>query len=265
MSLYDILAANQRPTSFPHSPEEQFFNRYSYLLAEVELWSRFLKPADPFEVVRANIILRALLNKERIERHFLVKSKAGSSSEGDLSLEEYMRGSLSELPYLAYEGTKIYVPIFPVSLNLIYGDNFAKLGLPPYKRLIADFEAATVDPFDYYGYRLFDSYFTKLVAVRKTPKVMAAYDYDAECLYFIDDQGRLDAKIAFFDKKMPNPSKTHMIKRIERVADAYLADDRENLLRALVEESLVSSSLIHDILGKDLKYAAKTAEKETSK
>ncbi len=261
MNLYEALASHQRPTSFPKSSEALFFNHYSYMLSTDELWARFLKPADSFDTVRANIILRALLNKQETEKLYLSKSREEKNGEDALSLKEFMENGMSDFPYLLWEGKKIYVPIFPQSLNLIYGSDYEKLGQAPYKRLVSDYEAATIDPFDYYGFHLFDSYFTRLVAVRKTPKIMAAYDYDAECLYFINDEGRLDAKIALFDRGIAMPVKTHMIKRIERVADAYLASDREEMIKALVEENLISCALIHEILGKEIKACAKAADK----
>jgi hypothetical protein len=265
MSLYEVLASHQRPTAFPKSSEALFFNHYSYMLSDNELWARFLKPADTFDTVRANIILRALLNKQEIEKLYAAKSREEKNGEEVLPLKDFMESGMSDFAYLMWDGKKIYVPIFPRSLNLIYGGDYDKLGQAPYKRLVSDYEAATIDPFDYYGFNLFDSYFTRLVAVRKTPKTMAAYDYDAECLYFINDEGRLDAKIALFDRSIAAPVKTHMIKRIERVADAYLASDREGMMKALVEESLISSSLIHEILGKEIKASSKASDKDSER
>lgn len=254
MRLYETLTVHQRPTNFPHSAESTFFNRYAYLLSDNESWEKFLKPTDAFETIRANIILRALLNKMEIEKLFLGYIKASrAKSKKKIPLESWMEKGMEELPFLSFQGEKIYVPIFPISLNVLYSRDYSKLAVAPYKKLLSDYEAATIDPFDYYGYQIYDSYFTRLVAIRKTPKIMASYDYDAECLYFIDDEGRLDAKISFFDKELKTPVKTHMVKRAERVANAYFADDREALLKALVEENLISSSLVHSILRRQIK------------
>jgi hypothetical protein len=265
MSLYEVLASHQRPNSFPKSSEALFFNHYSYMLADNELWARFLKPVDSFDTVRANILLRALLNKQEIEKLYASKSREEKNGEEAMSLKDFMESGMSDFPYLINEGKKIYVPIFPRSLNLIYCGDYDKLGQTPYKQLFSDYEAAMIDPFDYYGFNIYDSYFTRLVAVRKTPKTMAAYDYDAECLYFINAEGRLDAKIALFDRGIATPVKTHMIKRIERVADAYLAFDREGMMKALVEENLISSSLIHEILGKEIKASSKVTDKDSGR
>lgn len=259
MSLFDELALHQKKTPFASSSESMFFTEHAYLLNDSDLWRSYLKPSDSFMTVRANILLRALLNKKRIEKEYLGKIKADreNPSPDHLSVEEYMRNVLSGLPYLVKEGKKIYVPIFPESVNALYSSHYEKLTLPPYKNLLLAYQAMSVDPFDYYGYALFDSYFTRLVAVRKTEKVLACYDYDAESLYFINDQGRLDAKVAFFDKDLKNPSKTHMVKRIEAVADAYLASDRDAFIKALVEGNLISSSLLHHLAGKEIRFETK--------
>jgi hypothetical protein len=264
MNLYDSLASAQAKTPFSTSSEAIFFADHSYLLSNVDQWHLFLKPTDSFMTIRANIILRSLLNKSAIEHFYLSKAKSikENPNEEKLSLDEYMTEEMSTLPYLSYLGKKIYVPIFPESLNAIYGEQFAKLTLSPYNRLLSDYQAAAIDPFDYYGYHLFDSYFTKLVPIRTTPKVLAAYDYDAETLYFINDQGRLDAKICFFDKELGKAVKTHMVKRIEAVADAYLDNDRNRLITALVKENLVSSSLMHKIVGKEIRFEEKSEKKK---
>lgn len=263
MNLFDDLEAHQRSTPFASSSEAVFYNENAYLLNGVEQWAMFLKPLDSFLTIRANILIRGLLNKERIEKLYRGKIKEGAlPKEERLTLKDYMASGMSSLPYLLYQGEKIYVPFFPVSLNVLYAKEWKKLAIPPYAHLIRDYQAATVDCFDYYGYALYDSYFTRLVPIRKSPKVMAAYDYDAEALYFINDQGRLDAKICLFDREIKTPVKTHMVKRIEAVADAYFAGNRNALIQALVQGNLISSSLMHEILGKEIKFEEKKIQGE---
>src|SRR5574344_1404340 len=258
MTLYEELESHQRTTPFSTSSEALFYNENAFLLSGVEQWGMFLKPLDPFLTIRANILIRGLLNKERIEKLYLAKMKeADFPKEERLSLKEYMASGMSNLPYLLYRNEKIYVPFFPASLNGLYAKDWAKLAQSPYERLVRDYQGATVDPFDYYGYALYDSYFTKLIPIRRSPKVLAAYDYDAEALYFINDEGRLDAKICLFDREIKTPVKTHMVKRIEKVADAYFQNDRSALIRALVEGNLISSSLMHELAGKEIKKEEK--------
>ncbi len=263
MTLFEELETHQRTTPFANSSEALFYNEHSYILSGAEQWAMFLKPLDSFLTIRANILIRALLNKERIEKLYRDKMKeAELPKEERLSLKDYMASGMSTLPYLLYKGAKIYVPFFPASLNVLYAKDWKKLSTVPYARLVRDYQAATVDAFDYYGFNLYDSYFTRLVVIRKSPKIMAAYDYDAEALYFINDQGRLDAKICLFDREIKTPVKTHMVKRIEAVADAYLSNSRDKLIQSLVQGNLISSSLMHEILGKEIKFEEKREKGE---
>lgn len=254
-TLFLSLKNAQNTTSFQNSEEVRFFTRNSFMLTKSSLWSHFRFPKDPFDVVRANIIIRSLINQEVIEK--LWHDYEAMDSEEKMPLEDYMASGMADLPYLTYEGKKIYVPIFPSSLNHIYSEDFYRLSLPLYNKLSKLLETATIDPFDYYGYKLYDSYFTRLIPIKGSGPIFAFYDYDAECLYFVNDQGRLDNMIALFDKGIKKPVKTHMIERVEKVVDAYLDFDKERMLKSLLEENLVSTSFISSYLAKENKEKGK--------
>lgn len=241
MSIYDILSSSQAPTLFSRSPEQIYYNENSYRLNELESYAYLANPIDSFGVVRGNIILRALENKETIEKLF--KEYEKNADKTSISLEEYIGNGLLSLPYLSFKGSKIYVPVFPFSIASIYSDKVECLGKMPYKRIFKQYEAALIDPFDYYGYHLFISYFTRLVSIKKTEDCAALYDYDARAIYFVNDEGRLDAKVCLFDKELTHPVFSHLLPRIGKVVDAYLAKDKKAFINALFEGSLISQSL----------------------
>ncbi len=247
MNIYDFLAARQRKTSFAASSEMAFFKKNAALLSNREAFEPWLNPKTPFDVVRSNILIRSLLNKEAIEDlYFTYEKKKEKGEEEALPLDEYMLSGMSDLPYLLYSGRKIYVPVFPSSLNLLYAERYGKLSVSPYRRLIRDYEAALVDPFDYYGTALYDSYFTRFVPIARASGVLFCYDYDAETCYAINKEGRLDARIALFDVDLPSPSKAHMAERLLKLSSSYFGDDPEAFYRALVNERLISSKCLHD-------------------
>jgi hypothetical protein len=249
MSLYTELAHHQRPTHFPQSSEYDFYKTNVGLLADYEQFAPLMRLTDSFDVVRANILIRALLNKRAIEKAYKDKLVAG---EGGMKLADFMTSRLSELPYLLMNDEKIYVPLFSRSINQLYSESWAKLAQTPYVTILKNFEALAVDPFDYYGLALYDSYFTKLVVIKSTAKEMAAYDFDADALYFINDEGRLDARLCLFDNDLAYPQKTHMMARLMPLVDAYFAEDREALLKALVDNRFISGKLIHEIAHVDI-------------
>lgn len=249
MNLFESLIREQRPTDYQRSKDALYFAKHSLRLSSLECFSHLAKASKPFDILRANIALRSLENKETIEKELRNHLKATKKEEG-LPFKDFWENVLSDLPYFEKNGIKNYVPVFPESLALLYSKDVLKLENEPYKRLLKDYSAILIDPFDYYGYALFDSYFTSLIPIRKNKKGMAAYDVDANRLYFINNEGRLDEEVALFDKKLQNPSKTHLSKRLEKVADAYYSFDKDAFIQALVEESLVSGTLIQEIIKK---------------
>ena len=251
MNLYKILEKEQRPTSFESSPEAVFFRKHLSEFAAFQNYWPFLKPSHPFDVIRANILINAALNKKAIEEAYLKKSKQEKKSDAGLPLKEFMANVLTDLFYLVFEGKRIYVPLLPSSINDIYSKDFQKLDEEPYRKLLRNYLSITVDPFDYYGLDLFDSHFTRLVPIRRKEGILAAYDYDAERLYFINSQGRLDAEVCLFDKGLLSVNKNHMMSRLLPVADAYLSNDKEGFRKALVEGKLISGTLMQRIASEE--------------
>lgn len=247
MNLFETLIKEQRPTDYSHSKEAQYFAKNGLKLASYEPYRKFASAAKPFDVIRANILLRALANKEIIEKEFFSHTRMAKKDKG-LPLNEFMENVLSALPYFKCETIKNYVPIFPESIASLYSNDYQKLISPPYKRLLRDFEAILIDPFDVYGPKLFDSYFTSLAKIYQNDKGMAFYDFDANRIYFLNHEGRLDDEIALFDKGLENPTKSHLTSRILPVVEAYFAYDRDKMIKALVDGNLISSSLMRNYL-----------------
>jgi len=248
MTIYDRLIAEQDKSLVRKGQERLYFDRNFAILAGFEAYRQYLDASSPFMVVRANVILRSLANKTAIEKAFLKREKADKRGSDVLPLEEYLPAFLSELPYFALpSGEKNYVPILPTTIALLYSSDPARLLQKPYQSLWKSFEAILIDPFDAYGSRIYDSHFTSLIPILRHGEFLAAYDADALRLYIIDGEGRLEAEVAFFDKKLKNPGKTHLAERLKRVAERYFAFDRQGFLDALLEERLVSASLIRSI------------------
>lgn len=251
--LFETLEKKQKRTNFFDSDEVSFYNENRVLLASISLYQRYLKAEEPFDIVRANIVIRAIINKRRIEAAFANKTKSFSGSEeNSTSLSEYMANVMSELPFARSDRgeKKIYVPIFSYNLNSIYDGEFEKFLIPPYLSLLQNFEAVCIDPFDYYGPAIYDSHFTKFILVSSRNGVYAFYDFDSEAVYFVNKQGRLDSRICLFDRYIEHPDHNHMLNRIAPVIEAYFSMDLKGLEDALVENRLVSSRLIENIRNK---------------
>lgn len=263
MDLFSTLERKQKFTFFNAGSENRFFLKFFFQLNTHPKYKAFGRATKPFEIIRANIILRALQNKKALDEAYLdtVKEyrKGGELLPGaEMAVEKALNEAKAKLPYLVKDGEEVYIPILPMSLNHIYNHSPLKFEEKPYRVLLGrEFEAMTIDPFDAYGYALFDSYFTNLILVKKNASVAALFDYDSLSIYFVNKQGRLDTKIALFDRQLSKRNTNHMMERIQPVVDAYYRDDVEGLKQILVQNELISSSLMYRLSQHEMRVYAK--------
>ena len=264
MDLYDRLAKKQRFTFFNAGMENRYFLDHSSLLAVTPTFKRFSRAQAPFDIVRANIILRSIVNKRKIDETYVALSRAYRKDgeirhDDEAAIKSVMAEVKKELPCLTLEnGERIYVPILPKSLNQAYDTHPMRFEEKGYKALLGNqYDMMVIDPFDAYGYKLFDSYFTNWILIRECNGVGAFFDYDSLSIYFINSQGRLDARICVFDRAIRKRYTNHMMERITPVVDAYFRDDREGLYRELVDNQLISSKLIYRIKSDEQKLLSR--------
>ena len=250
MDLFATLEKKQRKTHFQMSDELSFYLENSGVLVDYPIFSCFRKAESPFQIERANIVLRSLQAKQMIDEGVRVaRSKSSGMNEKDRErvFKETMTPILDKLPYHIHEGERIYIPFFSKSINRLYASEWTKLVSSPYKRFLKNFDSILIDPFDYYGDDLFESLFTKLVRVKKTEEGSAFYDYDSFTIYFVNKQGRLDCQCCLFDRYLKDHNRNHMMERIQPVVDAYYKGDVEEFKSFLVKNKLISSRLIYKI------------------
>ena len=267
MDLFDKLERKQKYTFFDNGSEKKFFLSHNSILNPIPPLKRYSRAEDPFEIIRANIIIRAVLNKKKLDETYLevtrLYRKGGElRHEGEAAVKKAIKAAKSGLPCLPLEGEDIFVPILSRSVNEIYDKNILKFELPQYRMLLGNnYEALLVDPFDSYRGDLFDSNFTNLILVRKSGNTWAFFDYDSLSIYFVTSQGRLESRICLFDRHIGVRNTNHMMERIQPVVDAYLRDDRDGLYKALVDNQLISSRLIYKISTDEKRYFAKLEKK----
>ena len=239
--LFDYIASKARKRkAFEKSEEFRFFveNRHT-LISLPKFVNLFDYEKDTFQVMRANIVLTAYLNKTKME-------EAANKLQANKDIESFNE-TISKLSYFEYGNDKIYIPFFDVSLNRVYLNEPEKLMSYPYSELKKSFEDTLIDPFDTYGSRLFDSNFFHLVKVASNDKETAFFHFDSNTIYFVNEQGRLDADIVLFDRHIHHPNYENMLERIKPVIDAYFAFDREAFINALFENGFISSRLLRSI------------------
>lgn len=248
--LFTILKKKAlKRKSFQKSDEYHFFLENRNYLEKLNNY-RFLYNSEehPFDVMRANIILHGFVNKKNIEAEILSLNeykKSGAKIDRVRFLKT-IREKIVELPYFLEGVNKIYIPFFTRSLNEIYIRDPEKILTFPYNKLAKDFLESFIDPFDSYGFHIFNSSFSRLIliGINQNNKEAAFFHYDTNTIYMINDQGRLDAEIVLFDKYLKHPSYSHMLERIKPVVDAYFNCSRSDFIEALYKNDLISSKLI---------------------
>ena len=248
--IYETLEKKQK-TRVPFSHSEDF----KYFILNREKLGKFKgfdtlydSEENDFDILRANILLKGLENKKIFEEEILNIKAHGMVEHG--AFVNTLKERTIDQPYFENDNAKIYMPFFSIALNHIYTDEPEKLLELPYNNLLTTYEEAMIDPFDTYGAELFNSYFSSLIKVSGDKHVSAFFNYDMSTIYFINDQGRLDAKLVLFDKYMKRPVYTHMLERITPVCEAYFNNDREAMVEALYYNNLISQTM-HKILTED--------------
>ena len=250
MDLFATLEKKQRTTHFQMSDELAYYLENNGILVDYPIFSCYRKAESPFQVARANIVLRSFQAKQTIDdgvKTARLKSFNLDEKGTERVFKETMTPILDKLPYHVHEGEKIYIPFFSKSINRLYAGEWTKLVSSPYKRFLKNFDSIFIDPFDYYGDDLFESLFTKFVRAKKTEEGSAFYDYDSFTIFFVNKQGRLDCQCCLFDRYLKDHNRNHMMERIQPVIDAYYNGNLDDFKRYLVENKLISSRLISKI------------------
>lgn len=243
-----IARKAKKRTEFEQSEEYLFFLENRHYLTRIPRFVSFYEPGDePFNVIRANVILYGYINKMAMENE--VESLRGyintNNKNNHANFVKSFHEIISEQPYYQEGQKKIYIPFFTRSLNQIYFDEPEKLLTSPYAGLKDRFQDTVVDPFDTYGSELYNSHFSRLVKVKQEDKETAFFHYDTNTIYFVNEQGRLDGTVVLFDRYLRRPSYSHMLERIRPVVDAYFNFDREGFINALYDNGFISSHLLH--------------------
>ena len=253
-NLFDYIASKaKRRKGFEKSEEFRFFLENRHLLTRIPRFINFYDlDSDPFDIMRANIILEAYLNKTKMEEEInSLNTYIDPNKKNHTQFVKSFHEIISELAYYQEDKDKIFIPFFTRSLNQIYFEEPEKLLTYPYNGLRENFKDTVIDPFDTYGSELYNSHFSRLVKIRKEDKETAFFHYDTNTIYFVNEQGRLDTSIVLFDRYIRHPNYAHMLERIKPVVDAYFAFDKGAFINALYNNGFISSHLLHLIRFRD--------------
>lgn len=241
---------NDKSGLLANSFYKRYYDKKAYLLSRYAHLDKFDTPVTDFGLIKTVIVIRGLENKLKVDE------EVDLYREADLTTMDSIDTIHERLPYFQKSpGSKIYVPFFSELYNKCYDTRLSLLLIPPYNTLKSDFANEIVDPFDYYGYELFNSYFSNLIYLCKSSQeeLAAFYSIELETIFVIDNQGCLEERIPIFDEDLPYKSKDHLIGHLQSLMKLYFQDDREAFIDSLYNYKLISQKIYDYILMKENK------------
>lgn len=249
------------PKPLEDTRSKRFFDLHSGLLSSYEETRRYLEARTNFEIIKANIILMGLRSKRQIEEMASLALKTGADPRKSLNVKD--------MPSFNEEGKKIIIPFFSKTINSHYVEDPASLNALPYKALRSrrSFSSFYEDPFRKYGYRLFNTAFTRLIPIMESPqKDSYAYlDLEVDTIYIVTDQGTLEQSIPFFDSNIAYPNRLHLFDRIKALVKAYYDFDEQQFVNDLVSYDFISDKLYSVITQERIKEVGKVLKTKEKK
>ena len=249
-SIYRILEREHRNLRIRKTDEYVFYRRNQAILDTDPMLKKYLlRKVESFNLIRANIMIQGLLNKNALEKCVidLVGDSAILGPFNDRQLTTY-KSLIVDYPHLNIDMDSIYIPFFSRALNVIYSRDPIKLLKAPYNELLTNYTSTIVDAFETYNFSLFDSSLTKMVRLPyEDEHCVAFYHFDYHTLFIINDQGRLENKICLFDRYIKHPNMDQIIDRLDPVLKAYFNFDRNGFVDALYKNKFISDMIYRRI------------------
>ncbi len=245
-SVFEILKKYKNNKFINSSEEVKFYDKYCEVLYDNNNFIKYTEINDLFDIVKSNIIIRSILNKNTIDK--IIKEEISNHDFNTVEeIQNNIKNRFFNLPYMKYEDFKIYIPFFNISTNNIYSNEFFKLKEVPYNDLMKKYVYFLIDPFETYKLNIFESNFTELVKIYSDNTSSAYYHFNLRTIFIINDQGFIDNTIHIFDKKMKYVDTTNVIERIKPAIRAYYKNDIAEFIYSLNEEKLISHKVFRKL------------------
>lgn len=240
-SIFKILEKEKNSKTF-NDEESDFFYKNKNILKCDPAFAKYLLVENDFDIIKANIVIRGLKNKEDIDTFIIEGFKNNIPNFSGILKERCL-----DYPCIKYDDYKVYFPFFNRITNGVYSNELSKLKDNPYSDLFLNYKAFLVDPFDTYGIDLFDSSFTKLVKVSEDLTTVSFFSYHLNCIFVINRQGGIDTMIYLFDKHLKHPNKSHVIDRVKVVLESYYTNQMRDFVSSLYKNEFISYKVFKKI------------------
>ena len=248
--IFKTLEKYRNKKFLEKSEELKFFNRYKGLLKINQNFFDYLEIDDEFDVIKANIIIKSIINKEELDRLFDESLSIEELAHNKDKFNEYFEENIKELTHINYEEFKIYIPFFTAATNSVYYREHEKMKDYPYFGLKKKYDSFVIDPFLTYNLSLFDSGFVNLIKISENNTCTAYFHKEFNSILIINNQGSIDNIIYLFDRFIKNPNKSNIITRLEALVEAYFSNEMNDFINILYKNNFISYFIFNKICKK---------------
>ena len=246
------------PEPVGNSYEQLFYDEHCSLFNLETL--KFNDSYTTFSLIKSDIVLRGLLSRQILNKDIEMYS------QDQLKRKAVRDAIVLEIPYLSYQGERIYVPTYDVSANKAYYESPDSFKEEPLSLLIKDDKKGIINPFTTYGLALFDSPFTRLTRLdAKDDASVAFYHLGYHILYIINENGDLREQIPLLDDRCKENFNADLLDRVNEFANIYYQKRTIDVLYAMKDLHLVSPGVISEAIAEQAKIDDKKNRKERKK
>ena len=114
--IFKILKKARNKKAIKRSEEYTFFKKFKGMLKSNAAFNKYLDIEDDFDIVKANIIIRSIINKEELDS-IIDEEYVTNQNESTEKIKMRIKERICDLPYIKYGNYKVYVPFFNKSIH----------------------------------------------------------------------------------------------------------------------------------------------------
>ena len=226
--------------SLPLNTEENtFYDEHAMLFNQAT--REYVDTYLPSLLIKSDIILHSLLNKENIDE------KVSQYSYEQLKKDFLIKNILNDLISFKFEDVDIYIPTYDKEINKLIKEDLSSFKKEN-NRYIKDRNYKVINPFNYYKNKIFESKFCRLIKLNVNNNGDEFFFHSDLNTLFVINSGNI---VVEFPVQPDKKNKVDLFNRLSIVAKGYFKLNETDFLDLLLKTHLISSSVYKEV-SKDL-------------
>ena len=227
------------PTLPLNTEENTFYDEHAMLFNQAT--REYVDTYLPSLLIKSDIILHSLLNKENIDE------KVSQYSYEQLKKDFLIKNILNDLISFKFEDVDIYIPTYDKEINKLIKEDLSSFKKEN-NRYIKDRNYKVINPFNYYKNKIFESKFCRLIKLNVSNNGDEFFFHSDLNTLFVINSGNI---VVEFPVQPDKKNKVDLFNRLSIVAKGYFKLNETDFLDLLLKTHLISSSVYKEV-SKDL-------------